>query len=184
MSNHQTLYSMLFRMLPGHHLKLPFMPLVTCFMHWVINVRSVGLNMGKLWVWILVPTLMSSVTLDTLCNLRSLNTLLLFSRSVIDSSRPMDCSTSGLPGSSWITALLWPRGLRNSMKLWARLCRAAQDRWVVMKSSGQMWSTRGGNNNSLQYSYCENPMNSIKGIKRALIYLYKIDAIIPVFLLS
>ena len=69
-SNLQTLYSVLFRMLSGHHLKLLFMPLVTRFMHWVINVRkSVGLNTGKLWVWILAPTLMSSVTLDTLCNL-------------------------------------------------------------------------------------------------------------------
>ena len=64
------------------------------------------------------------------------------------------------------------------------LCRDPQDRWVVMKSSDNMWSTRQGNNNPLQYSYCENPMNSIKGIKRASIYLYKIDAIIPVFLVS
>ena len=33
----------------------------------------------------------------------------------------------------WITALLWWRGLCNSMKLWAMLCRVAEDRRVVVK---------------------------------------------------
>ena len=33
---------------------------------------------------------------------------------------------------SWITALLWWRGLCNSMKLWAMLCRATQDGQVIV----------------------------------------------------
>ena len=42
------------------------------------------------------------------------------------------------------------------------LCRATQDRWVIVKSSDKTWSTGGGNNNPLQYSCLENPMNSMK----------------------
>ena len=63
---------------------------------------------------------------------------------------------------SWITALSWWRGLCNSMKLWAMLCRATQDGWVIVKSSDKMWSTGGGNGHPLQYSCHENPMNSMK----------------------
>ena len=44
---------------------------------------------------------------------------------------------------SQITALLWWRGLCNSMKLWAMPCRATQDRWVIAESSDKMWSARG-----------------------------------------
>ena len=61
----------------------------------------------------------------------------------------------------WITALLWWRGLHNSMKSWAVLCKATQDRWVIVKSSDKTWSTGGGNGKQLLYS-CENPMNSMK----------------------
>jgi len=57
---------------------------------------------------------------------------------------------------TWITAL------SNSVKLWARLCRATQDRWVMVKSSDKMWSTGEGNGKPLQYSCLENPMNSMK----------------------
>ena len=36
------------------------------------------------------------------------------------------------PPPSWIIALLWCRGLHNSMKLWAMPCRATQDGWVIV----------------------------------------------------
>ena len=42
------------------------------------------------------------------------------------------------------------------------LCRATQDRQVMVKSSDKTWSIRGENGNPLQYSCCENPMNSLK----------------------
>ena len=57
--------------------------------------------------------------------------------------------------------LLWI-ALFNSMKLWAMLCRATQDRWVMAESSDKMWSTGEGNGKPLQYSCLENPMNSMK----------------------
>ena len=47
------------------------------------------------------------------------------------------------------------------MKLWAMLCRATQDSWV-MESSDKTWSTGEGNGKPLQYSCLENPMNSMK----------------------
>ena len=48
------------------------------------------------------------------------------------------------------------------MKLWAMLCRATQDRRVLVESSFKMWSTGEGNGKLLQYSCLENPMNSMK----------------------
>ena len=42
------------------------------------------------------------------------------------------------------------------------LCRATQDRQVMVDSSDKMWSTGEGNGKSLQYSCLENPMNSMK----------------------
>ena len=42
------------------------------------------------------------------------------------------------------------------------LCRATQDRWVMVEISDKMWSTGEGNGKPLQYSCLENPMNSIK----------------------
>ena len=63
---------------------------------------------------------------------------------------------------SRITALSWQRGFCNSMNLWARMCRATQDGWVIVKSSDKTRSTGGGNSNPLQYSCCENPRNSVK----------------------
>ena len=41
-------------------------------------------------------------------------------------------------------------------------CRTTQDRRVMVESSDKMWSTREGNGKPLQYSYLENPMNSMK----------------------
>ena len=57
---------------------------------------------------------------------------------------------------TWITAL------SNSVKLWAMLCRATQDRGVTLESSDKMWSLGEGNSKSLQYSCLENPVNSMK----------------------
>ena len=42
------------------------------------------------------------------------------------------------------------------------LCRATQDRWVMVESSDKMWSTGEGNDKLLQYSCLENSMNSMK----------------------
>jgi len=42
------------------------------------------------------------------------------------------------------------------------LCRATQDRQVMMECSDKMWSTGEGNGKLLQYSCLENPMNSMK----------------------
>ena len=42
------------------------------------------------------------------------------------------------------------------------LCRATQDKRVMVESSGKMWSTGEGNGKPLQYSCLENPTNSMK----------------------
>ena len=42
------------------------------------------------------------------------------------------------------------------------LCRATQDRWVMVEISYKTWRTGEGNGKSLQYSCLENPMNSMK----------------------
>ena len=48
------------------------------------------------------------------------------------------------------------------MKHWAMPCRATQDRQVMVESPDKTWSTGEGNGKPLQYSYLENPMNSMK----------------------
>ena len=48
------------------------------------------------------------------------------------------------------------------MKLWAILCRATQDRQVMVESSDKTWSTGERNGKPLQYSSLENPMSSMK----------------------
>ena len=45
------------------------------------------------------------------------------------------------------------------------LCRATQDRWVMVENTDKMWSTGEGNGKPLQYSCLENPMNSVKSQK-------------------
>ena len=62
----------------------------------------------------------------------------------------------------WITALSWQRGLSNSVKLRAFLYRATQVEQVIVKSSDQTWSARGGNGKPLQSSCLENPISSMK----------------------
>ena len=61
-----------------------------------------------------------------------------------------------------IKLITWTTALSNSMKLWAMLCRATQDGWVMVESSDKTWSTGEGNGKPLQYSCLENPMNSMK----------------------
>ena len=41
-------------------------------------------------------------------------------------------------------------------------CGATQDGRVIVESSDKMWSTGEGNGKPLQYSWLENPMNSMK----------------------
>ena len=55
--------------------------------------------------------------------------------------------------------------LSNSIKLWAMPCRATQDRWVMVESSDNMWSTGEGNGKPRQYSCLENPWTVWKGKK-------------------
>ena len=61
---------------------------------------------------------------------------------------------------SCITALKWWGGLHNSVKLWVMPFRVTPDGWVIVENSDKMWSAGGGKCKSLQYSCCENPMNS------------------------
>ena len=42
------------------------------------------------------------------------------------------------------------------------LCRATQDRWVLMVSSDKMWSTGERNGKLLQYFCLQNPMKNTK----------------------
>ena len=42
------------------------------------------------------------------------------------------------------------------------LCRATQDRQVMVENSDKMWSIREGNREPIWYSCLENPMNSMK----------------------
>ena len=51
--------------------------------------------------------------------------------------------------------------LSNSMKL-SHAHGATQDGWVMVERSDRMWATGEGNGKPLQYSFLENPMNSMK----------------------
>ena len=51
--------------------------------------------------------------------------------------------------------------LSKSMKL-SHDRGATQDGWVMVERSDRMWFTGEGNGKPLQYSYLENPMNSMK----------------------
>ena len=48
------------------------------------------------------------------------------------------------------------------MKLWAMPWSATQDGQLMVESSDKMWFTGEGNGKTLQYSYLENSMNSMK----------------------
>ena len=64
--------------------------------------------------------------------------------------------------TKWIT---WTTALSSSTKLWAKLCRATQDGWVMVESSDKTWSTGEGNGKPHQHSCLENIMNSVKSQK-------------------
>ena len=51
--------------------------------------------------------------------------------------------------------------LSNSMKP-SHACGATQDGRIMVERPDRMWSTGEGNGKPLQYSYLENPMNSMK----------------------
>ena len=51
--------------------------------------------------------------------------------------------------------------LSNSMKS-SHACGATQDGQVMVEGCDRMWSTGEGNGKPLQYSWLENPMNSMK----------------------
>ena len=64
---------------------------------------------------------------------------------------------------------LWPLALTGSpgspeslLKLWAMLCGAIQDGWVMVECSDKTWSTGEGNGKPRQHSCFEMPMNSMK----------------------
>ena len=61
-----------------------------------------------------------------------------------------------------IKLITWTTACSNLMKLWAMLCRATQDGWVMVESSDKTWSTGEGNGKPLHYSCLENPMKSMK----------------------
>ena len=52
------------------------------------------------------------------------------------------------------------------MRLWAILCGATQDEWVVVESSDKMRSTGERNGKPLLYCFLESPMSSMKRQKR------------------
>ena len=78
---------------------------------------------------------------------------------------PCLISSSLAKGCSFMDhSLSYGRDLHSSVKLWAMLCRATQDRQVIVKSSDKTWSTERGNGNLLQYS-CMDSMKRQKDTK-------------------
>ena len=49
------------------------------------------------------------------------------------------------------------------------ICRAIQDREVMVESTDKMWSTREKNGKPLQYSCLKNPMNSMERQKDTIL---------------
>ena len=62
----------------------------------------------------------------------------------------------------WVTALSCWRGLCNSVRLWAMLCRTIQDGRPIAESSDKKWYTGGSNGKPPQYTCRENFLNCIK----------------------
>ena len=61
--------------------------------------------------------------------------------------------------------ITWTTALSKSMKLWAMLCRATQDRQVIVESSDKIWSTGEGNDNHLSILALRTPWTVWKGQK-------------------
>ena len=65
-----------------------------------------------------------------------------------------------------VTKLItWTTALSSSMKLWAMLCRATQDRQVMVESSDKTWPTGEGNGKALWYYCLRTPWAVWKGKK-------------------
>ena len=58
--------------------------------------------------------------------------------------------------------ITWTTALSKSLKLLAMLCRATQDRWVMVENSDKVWSTGERNGKPLQNSPLKSPLKSIK----------------------
>ena len=56
----------------------------------------------------------------------------------------------------------WVTTLSNSTELWAMPCKATQEGWVMVETSGKMLFTGERKCKPLQHSCLENPMNSKK----------------------
>ena len=75
-------------------------------------------------------------------------------------SRTSIHSSSGTQLANLIT---WTTALSNSVKLSHTLgCGATQNGQIMVERSDRTWSTGEGNGKPLQYSWLENPMNSMK----------------------
>ena len=61
----------------------------------------------------------------------------------------------------WTKMITWITVLCNSMKLWARPCRATQDGWVMVESSDKTWSLEKGMANHFSILALRTP-NSMK----------------------
>ena len=64
---------------------------------------------------------------------------------------------------SWITTLLWGRGLCNSMKRWAMPCRVTQDGRITVECSDKMWSAGEGNTTHSSILAWKTPRTVWKG---------------------
>ena len=65
--------------------------------------------------------------------------------------------------------------LSSSMKLWTMLCRATQDRWVMVESSEKMWPTGEGDGKPLQYSCLENLTINLQCLTFCLFYAWNVS---------
>ena len=67
-------------------------------------------------------------------------------------------------GHRKLTKLItWATALSNSVRLWAKLHRAPQDRWVTVARSDRTWPTGEGDGRPLQHSCLQSPGNTVKG---------------------
>ena len=67
-----------------------------------------------------------------------------------------------LSSLSCTTVFSWQRLLSNSVKMLAIVWKSTQNERVIVNISDKMCFTGGGNDNLLQYSFLENPMDSMK----------------------
>ena len=73
-----------------------------------------------------------------------------------DSNKEMPSSLNKYNHRKLTKLITWTTALYNSMKLWAMLCRATQDEWVMVESSDKTWSTGEWNGKPLHYPCLES----------------------------